>query len=1200
MAPRRKNQVDVDLNGRADLTQLLKELDKLRKKVGEVEGDVRKAKGEITGLERAGGFLKGLGQQGAGTLGSMVAGGLTGGAMAMRTKAGLDSYTQRVIQMDAEARSVKSLTMAYRDYHNAIIEVGRAHGYSNNDVQALASMDARLTGRAGSGQRLDNLRLQQGFGRAYGMSATESGSYFNDAGRRGITTGGGDVSPRQFASMIADATVTGGMQGRESEVISSITDLAAVMNSKTTGIQGTANAAGWLSTLNATGIRGLQGEGGSQLLGKVNNAIQNPNGEAGNLFLYRALSDNKGGMPLADFEYLKEEGLAGVANKRDGKTNFQRIMEASHNEGKQYGGRYGLMIQREALGVTMHEAEALNKGFMGPDGKFNSNKMGALESRFSSKDFEQVDASTWGLLGELANAKPGDSGTLDSVRREFEELSGTKTTGKTTDELFNEIKAYGKGNVLLSEGQDREKVENDRDKAYEAAGAKLYDLEKAATKLETKFVEMTGSLPGVLGGIAPSLLGGLASGGLMQAGSWGVGALLGPLKGALGFGGSSLLGNGAIAGASTAATSAAGAAGAGAAGTGAAAAGTGAVGAGAAGATGTGLLAGGAMIAGGLAAAAGGSEFSARVLGTERYLGKHHRSVMGKGIDNILGGEVGPGDIFKALSNSVGMLGNGIPAVLGGFMGGGINAATGRGSFKEGYYNTFDDMMLFDTEGERQRNVQRSQYGTNFLSTGNSEKTKAKSFTDTLFEILKNEGDHVGEEFAANFQRGMNNVNGPGGTGWASSFMGGIQKMIQGMNGGGGGGFGGGGGGGGSKRIDSKGFGGKGFDAAVNSMIDGGKVISGWGDDRSSTMGKLGKKHEGIDIAADEGTDIRALAGGTVEYSQWNEFGGNAVQIRDEKGRKHYYAHLQNKAQYKVGDTVKAGEVIGQVGRTGQGKEGAMLPKGIPAHLHYQVSDINGNWVDPKEGLADECPACITNQKIDATKVNALLKGTGMEGMGAALVESAIKHGVPVELMLSMARKETSFGKKGTIGGDSFNPFNLEATGKWGDTGKARGGRFAAFDSMESGIEGFAQMLGTNYRKELDSGDLKGLVNRYAPPSENNSDLYTKQLQDWSAEYANQIKSSAGGEWKVNRNRMQMVHRDETILPANIAGPLRRMIERPSFSMQQAQQGAMQIQVSFEPLVLQYPDGSTYTAQMRGQARQPFQGILNYPMGGIA
>ena len=39
------------------------------------------------------------------------------------------------------------------------------------------------------------------------------------------------------------------------------------------------------------------------------------------------------------------------------------------------------------------------------------------------------------------------------------------------------------------------------------------------------------------------------------------------------------------------------------------------------------------------------------------------------------------------------------------------------------------------------------------------------------------------------------------------------------------------------------------------------------------------------------------------------------------------------------------------------------------------------------------------------------------------------------------------------------------------------------------------------------------------------------------------IHSSAGGEWNVGADRLNFVHRGETILPAHVAAPLRDMVE---------------------------------------------------------
>jgi len=116
----------------------------------------------------------------------------------------------------------------------------------------------------------------------------------------------------------------------------------------------------------------------------------------------------------------------------------------------------------------------------------------------------------------------------------------------------------------------------------------------------------------------------------------------------------------------------------------------------------------------------------------------------------------------------------------------------------------------------------------------------------------------------------------------------------------------------------------------------GAKLTDTYGAARSG-----GRKHEGIDIFAPEGTPIHAVAGGTVVQGFTNGLGGNVVRIQGDDGRFYYYAHLTGGStdHLKVGQHVNAGQVIGGVGHTGDAA-------GTPNHLHFQVRE-NGQWVNP-------------------------------------------------------------------------------------------------------------------------------------------------------------------------------------------------------------------------------------------------------------
>lgn len=82
------------------------------------------------------------------------------------------------------------------------------------------------------------------------------------------------------------------------------------------------------------------------------------------------------------------------------------------------------------------------------------------------------------------------------------------------------------------------------------------------------------------------------------------------------------------------------------------------------------------------------------------------------------------------------------------------------------------------------------------------------------------------------------------------------------------------------------------------------------------------RPHLGHDMMCAVGTPVIAVESGTVEIMGWNQYGGWRIGIRSfDKKRYYYYAHLRQnrpfRANLKEGDIVKAGDVIGYVGRTG-------------------------------------------------------------------------------------------------------------------------------------------------------------------------------------------------------------------------------------------------------------------------------------------
>ena len=111
----------------------------------------------------------------------------------------------------------------------------------------------------------------------------------------------------------------------------------------------------------------------------------------------------------------------------------------------------------------------------------------------------------------------------------------------------------------------------------------------------------------------------------------------------------------------------------------------------------------------------------------------------------------------------------------------------------------------------------------------------------------------------------------------------------------------------------------------------------------SETMGDW-RTHDGVDIAAEPGTQICAASAGTVREIYDDDLMGTTVVLSHDGGYDTIYANLQAVPTVEVGDYVTAGQIIGSVGRTALG-ESALAP-----HLHFGVTK-DGEYVDPAEFL---------------------------------------------------------------------------------------------------------------------------------------------------------------------------------------------------------------------------------------------------------
>ena len=98
--------------------------------------------------------------------------------------------------------------------------------------------------------------------------------------------------------------------------------------------------------------------------------------------------------------------------------------------------------------------------------------------------------------------------------------------------------------------------------------------------------------------------------------------------------------------------------------------------------------------------------------------------------------------------------------------------------------------------------------------------------------------------------------------------------------------------------------------------------------------------HTGLDFRADTGDPVRATGDGSVTVAGWQGGYGKMVEIDHGNGITTRYGHL-SELGVKVGQQVRAGQVVGKVGSTG---------RSTGPHLHYETR-VNGDAVNPQKFL---------------------------------------------------------------------------------------------------------------------------------------------------------------------------------------------------------------------------------------------------------
>jgi len=125
--------------------------------------------------------------------------------------------------------------------------------------------------------------------------------------------------------------------------------------------------------------------------------------------------------------------------------------------------------------------------------------------------------------------------------------------------------------------------------------------------------------------------------------------------------------------------------------------------------------------------------------------------------------------------------------------------------------------------------------------------------------------------------------------------------------------------------------------------------------------------HEGTDLMVPAGTPEFAVTDGTIvpvagaNGRGWNTLGGYTVMVQADygigpikQGDIFYYAHMEKPTTLKIGTRVRAGQVLGFAGDTGEGPEPT---SGLfPPHLHFGWYDTTGARTSLASGAMNPYP----------------------------------------------------------------------------------------------------------------------------------------------------------------------------------------------------------------------------------------------------
>ncbi len=160
-----------------------------------------------------------------------------------------------------------------------------------------------------------------------------------------------------------------------------------------------------------------------------------------------------------------------------------------------------------------------------------------------------------------------------------------------------------------------------------------------------------------------------------------------------------------------------------------------------------------------------------------------------------------------------------------------------------------------------------------------------------------------------------------------------------------------------------------------------------------STMGGNFQQHQGVEFNNPDGTPVHAIGDGRVMYAGPAEQGALTIAIRHDSilttpdgPRRIFSVYYHNSAlKVKVGDRVRAGEVISLVGNTGRATNDHL-------HLEVHVVPLPGEDVSQVVDSLERFPAFTTNPElwIEPLPGTGIVAGQVFDSAGRAVPQARV------------------------------------------------------------------------------------------------------------------------------------------------------------------------------------------------------------------